>query len=316
MNASTEGKGVVNTTIVVVGPGAIGCLFAAALAEAGHDVRLLDKDPTRAESIARCGVKVDEPQGSRTVRVPVTADARTQGPVDVVCLCVKSYDTASAAACLSDLMGPETAIVSLQNGFGNAERISGQVGPRGVICAVTAHGATCLGAGHVVHAGEGVTTLAARDPAGRGAAERVAAVLSASGLEARVVDDALSLVWSKLAINAAINPVTAVWGVPNGEILDRPELVKVSMAAAEEAQTVATAGGVTLLYADATAAVREACERTKENISSMLQDVRRGKRTEIDDINGAIVKEARTQGIKVPVNEMLVQRVHALTSSA
>ena len=300
---------------VVIGPGAIGCLFAASLAEAGVEVWLLDKDPERAREITGKGLRVDEPGGkSRRVHVPASATPKDVGIADLVCVCVKSYDTRVVRGLLPELLGPDSAVVSLQNGLGNVEELALSVPGDRVVCGATAHGATRLGPGHVLHAGAGVTNLAPIQPGGQDVAQRVASVLSAAGLDARLVDDAQGLLWSKLLINAAINPVTAVWDVRNGAIPGRAELLKVALGASEEGRKVAAAKGVRLLYPDVVAAVTDACWRTRDNMSSMLQDVRRGRRTEIDYINGAIVGEAATLGIDTPVNEMLVQRVRALTA--
>ena len=297
--------------IVVVGPGAIGCLFAASLARAGLDVLLLDKDPARAALIAGRGVTVEATPVAWHAAVPATASHAGIAPADILCVCVKAYDTAEAVRHALPLIGPRTVVVSLQNGLDNATVIASSVRAERVLCAVTAHGATRLEPGRVRHAGSGTTLVGAWRPGDEphALAARFAGILTKAGLAAEATRHTAGLLWSKLAINAAINPVTALWDVPNGALLERPELMELAVQAAGEAERVARAAGITLLFRDAAAEVRGVCRDTAENLSSMLQDVRRGRRTEIDAINGAVVREARTLGVPAPVNEMLVRRV-------
>jgi len=295
--------------IVVVGPGAIGCLFSASLAESGQDVFLLDKDPARARLISRKGIRIDKGKRSRQVRVRAVSDPAGEEPADVVLLCVKSYDTARAMRHARRLIGPRTCVCSFQNGLGNAEQIA-RVVPRGrIVCAATAHGSTHVAPGHVRHAGSGVTTLAPYSRKAFSYAQDLAGILAQAGLDVELTDDPAGMIWSKLIINAAINPVTAVAGVRNGVILERLDLRDLSCRAAREAEQVAKALGITLLYTDAVAETETVCRRTRDNFSSMLQDVRRGKRTEIDAISGAIVARARRLGVPVPVNARLLREV-------
>ncbi|MDI6774158.1 MAG: 2-dehydropantoate 2-reductase [Verrucomicrobiota bacterium] len=295
--------------IVVVGPGAIGCLLSALLAESGEDVILLDKRSARARLISHNGIRLDEGARSRRVSVRAVSDAARIKRADHVFLCVKSYDTAAAVRHARLLVGPDTTLCSFQNGLGNAEIITRAVRPGCAVCASTAHGATTIAPGHVVHAGAGVTMLAPCRGTAASRAEELAALLRRAGLHVRLTGDARSLIWSKLIINAAINPVTAIAGVANGAVLQRPDLRSLSARAAIEAERVARARGVTLLFRDAVAEVEAVCRRTRDNLSSMLQDILRGKRTEIDAINGAIVAEARQSGIPAPVNIRLVESV-------
>ena len=157
-----------------------------------------------------------------------------------------------------------------------------------------------------------MTQVAPVTPAGTEPAARFAALLVQAGMEARTAGDAQSVLWGKLIVNAAINPVSALWDVPNGTVMTRPELRQVAAAAAREAESVARAKGIALLFPDAAAEVADVSMRTRDNISSMLQDIRGGKRTEIDAINGAVLREGAALGMALPVNEMLVRRVREL----
>jgi 2-dehydropantoate 2-reductase len=301
--------------IAIVGPGAIGCLFAARLTEGGQTVWLFDKDSERARRISAEGIRLDDGGATRRIPARVTTDPRAIGEAEIVCLCVKAYDTLAATRAAQALVGPNSGFVSLQNGLGNAEVVSSVIPSGQIICAVTAHGATSRGCGHVVHAGVGVTTVAPFRPQAGRLSEAFAGVLRQAGFEAELAGEAAGMIWSKLIINAAINPVTAIWNTTNGAILERQELKEQCLAAAREAQSVARALGVPLAYDDAGATVLDVCRRTGANVSSMLQDLRRHKRTEVDAINGAIVREARRLRLNTPVNEHLIRQVQALERS-
>lgn len=303
-------------TIVFVGPGAMGCLVAALFKETlrpgTHDVWLLDKNTERAEFINTHGVRIDDKNGARVVRVATTAETAVIGSANLLCLCVKTYDTGPAIRHSLRLVGMDTIVVSLQNGCGNVEQIAEVVENAQIVCGITAHGATKLGEGHVRHAGAGPTWLAPFLAERRELAGRVADLLTKSGMDATVVDDMQSMIWSKLIINSAINPLTAISNVWNGQLLEDPELRKTMRKAASEAAAVARAKGMALMYGDEVEEIEKVCRATSKNISSMLQDVRRGRRTEIDSITGVIVKEAHALGVEVPTNEMLLERVHAI----
>lgn len=292
--------------IAIVGPGAIGCLFGGLLSQAGHVVHMLDRHDGRARTIDSRGLCLD---GQR-IRVHATADPRDIPSPDIVCVCVKTYDTQRAAVRLPPLLRATTMLVSLQNGVGNAEKIADACG-HPVVCAVTAHGATLLADGEVQHAGKGPTSVSPFSPGARPQAEAFVSVLQRAGMDATSVADVRSLLWSKLIVNAAINPVSALEDVPNGAIAERVDLFDRAVQAANEGESVARAARISLLYAAAADEVRTVCRRTRRNVSSMRQDLRRGKCTEVDAINGAIVREGKRLGVPVPVNAGLVTAIHA-----
>jgi 2-dehydropantoate 2-reductase len=304
---------------VIVGPGAIGRLFAGCLHTAGETVALLDHDPERARALDAAGIRIEEPVSRRstlaTLKVPVRDDASDwrvrYGFPSFVVICVKSYDTAAAVRHALPLFGPKTTVVSLQNGMGNVELIRGVTPIERILCAVTGHGATLDETGVVHHAGSGLTTVAPVHSGVHDLAAQFAEMLHRCGIEARPIDDCMGMLWSKLIVNAAINPVTALHNVSNGELLNRAEPLETALAAAREAHAVARAAGVRVRFDDPAAEVRRLCARTRDNLSSMLQDVRRGRPTEIDAINGFVVRQADTAGIDVPVNRQLLGAIAA-----
>jgi len=298
--------------IAVVGPGAIGCLFAGLLVKAGHKVTLLDHRPARARILSRKGITIQTADGARVVRVPATANASKIGVVDIVFMCVKAYDTAAAISRAASAVGPRTIVVSMQNGLGNAEAIARVVDSQQIVCGITGHGVICLGHGRVFHAGAGRTRVAALLPGCRHVAKRVAEVLRDAGLDTTVTEDVNGMLWSKLIVNAAINPLTVILDIPNGQLLNHPVAHSTMLKAAAEATAVAEANGVSLLFRDSKHEVEAICRKTGDNVSSMLQDVRRRHRTEIDSITGAIVRAARKTRLAVPVNRMLLRQVRII----
>lgn len=287
----------------VLGAGALGTLFAHGLAGVdGITVILLARSPGPDWA----GV---EGRG----RIQLLRETNPQEPVDLLIVLVKAYETDGALRWAAGAVGPETVALTLQNGMGNAEALAEAVGAGRVLAGTTSHGATLLEPGQARHGGTGPTRIAAWTPTGAAAevAERVADLLGRAGFVTEVSGDARELLWSKLVVNAAINPLTALLGVPNGELLAIPEARQLMENAAREAGAVAAAVGVRLLE-DPVERVRKVAHATASNRSSMLQDLQRGRRTEILAINGAVVAIGGEVGVATPVNEALTLLVRAV----
>jgi 2-dehydropantoate 2-reductase len=210
---------------------------------------------------------------------------------------VKAWQTERAANQLRDCLADDGLAVTLQNGLGNRETLMQSLGPARVALGVTTAGATLLGPGSVKAGGEGPISIERNQALGP-----LEAALQTAGFDVRVVNDAQSLVWGKLVINAAINPLTALLKVPNGELLERPSAREVMIELARETARVASAEGVELPFEDPVVAAEDVARRTAANQSSMLQDVLRGAPTEIDSICGAVVKYGEIHHISTPVN--------------
>lgn len=296
----------------VVGPGALGCLWAALLARGGHEVTLLDRDPARAAALTRQGLRLETGAGTLDCRIPCTAEAGRIGCVDLVCLCVKAYATALAAPLLPPLVDDRTLVLSLQNGLGNLELLADALRTGCLLGGSTTHGATLLGPGHIRHAGQGLTVVAPWRIADYPRAAALAEVFQRCEIKTTTHENLTAVLWSKLIINAAIGPVAALSGLRNGPLARHAHWGEVLRAAVREGAAVAAAQGIALLYADPVAAVLEVCRRTADNVASMLQDVRRGRRTELDAINGALVRAAERVGVPVPVQRDLMARLFLL----
>lgn len=295
---------------LVVGPGAMGCLFAARLKLSGNEVVLLDNDSQRAKRISEQGISVTGVSGDYSVPVPVIVGDHPFRP-DVILICVKSNHTREAAESTSSFAGPDTMVVTLQNGLGNIETLAAIFGPEKVLGGVTAQGATLLGEGSIRHAGEGETVIGPRERGGD-AARALVSLLKVAGFETRPVDGVEELIWGKLIVNVGINALTAILRIKNGRIATMHGIRQVMENAVGEAVSVAKAKGIHLPYEEPFDRVVAVCEATKDNVSSMLQDVLKGKRTEIEMINGAIAKEGERLRIPTPVNRTLTHLVQGI----
>lgn len=297
--------------IAVIGPGGIGCLFSGLLAESGHDVCLIDRRPDRAALIAREGLIIESNGKAHAVRLDAgafPADAGSPRRVDLIILCVKAHETAGTIPSVIALAAPQTNVLSLQNGLGNLDVFGQTVAKSNLFAGVTNHGATVIGLNHIRHAGAGLTAIGSFNQNHAGA-EMLAKMLSKAGIETSASEDTTGLLWSKLVINAAICPVSVISGLANGEIAGNAQWRSLLCKAAEESGKIAAAKGIKLTFADPAKAVLEVCEKTALNISSMLQDVRRRRKTEIEEINGAVLRASAGLKMEAPVNRMLYEKV-------
>ncbi|MEJ2429610.1 MAG: 2-dehydropantoate 2-reductase [Deltaproteobacteria bacterium] len=303
--------------IAVVGPGAIGCLFAAYLTRAGGRVWLLDHRPERAKVLRERGITVESERTGFHARMKVTATPTEIRSAELFILCVKANNTADAAARLKDSIPPQSHLLTLQNGLGNVERLGEFFGSSQILAGTTSHGATLLEVGRVRHAGYGEIFMGETGGGGSTLAgttklQNLAATFNRAGLEAQVVDDIESVLWRKLVVNVGINALTAILDVPNGELSRIRDCQSLMNGAVREAVEVARHCGIELDVLEEIERVKTVCRSTSANISSMLQDVRRKKKTEIDQLNGVVIEMAARYGITAPVNEVLTAIVRSL----
>lgn len=297
-----------NEPILIVGTGALACLFAARLAAAGNRVRMLGTWPEGLATLTNLGVTlVHEDNSLRSYPVKASTNPVDFSGVRCALVLVKSWQTDRAAAQLFDILAVDGIALTLQNGLGNRERLVNKLGAERVAFGITTGGATLLGPGQVRAGGEGKITIANH--------ERIialVALLSASGFQVETTDNVDALAWGKLVVNAAINPLTALLDAANGELLKRPAARELSATLANEVVAVAAGKNISLPFTDSVKAVEDVIRRTADNQSSMLQDVRRGAPTEIDAINGAVVVAGHEVGVPTPVNEIIWKLVTAL----
>jgi 2-dehydropantoate 2-reductase len=293
--------------ITVFGAGAVGSAVGGLLSKE-HRVTLIARtehvDAIHARGLHLIGA-VDE-----LFHPEARASVEGLGEQDLVLITTKAYDTAAAVQEIVPLVGRGTLVVSLQNGLGNMDILSAAFGPRAVV-GVPFLGATYMGPGQVRLAGLGEIVLGS--PSGRNeGVDLVREVLGGTGMTARSSDDIDAVVWLKAIVNASVNPITALVRRENGFILGSEELLELSGAACREGARAAEANGVALGCDDPFAKVLAVLRTTATNRSSMLQDVLRSKRTEIDQINGALVGQGEAQGVTMPVNRTLWALVRSL----
>jgi len=297
--------------IVIVGAGALGTLLAALLSKTKSDIWILEKDKARANVLSRDGITV-EGLSNFKAQVKATTDHEEIGSADLVIISVKSYNTKEASLCAKPLISDNTAVLTLQNGIGNIEVISEVAGAERVLGGVTNLGATLLGTGKVRYAGKGETTIGRMDGQMPVVTRSVREIFNKAGLDTKISRDIKGVLWSKLIINAGINALTALTRLPNGKLVEFEGTRKLMREASAEAVKVAKRKRIKLIYDDPLAKVEAVCEATSANISSMLQDILKKKRTEIDFINGVIVRHGQELGVPVPVNSMLVDLVKSI----
>ncbi len=296
--------------IAILGVGAMGCLLGGKLsASADNEIFMIGSWKEAVDHIFVNGITIEE-NGQDNVYRPAraTSDSSEVGPCDLVLVAVKSYSTGATVRKHPALFGPDTIALTMQNGVGNVEQIAECIGEDHVMAGTTSHGATVLAPGHVRHAGVGETVIG--EIAG-GCSERLEAVqalLNEAGFVTDLSDNVVGLVWDKLMVNVGINALTGITGLENGKLLERPDLEELMRLAVTEAAAVAEAKGIRL-GPDPVEHARQVAEKTARNRSSMLQDISGGKKTEIETINGAIVREAEALGIEVPVNRVLTRLI-------
>ena len=280
--------------------------MGARLSHAGQAVTLAGTWSAALEAIERHGLRVEVDGGC--IHAPARAlRLDTQGEMphaDFVLVLVKAHRTASVAKPAAEAAAQDGTLATLQNGLGNRQALEAAAGIGRVIVGVTTAGATLLAPGHA--RGHMADTLIGETADGR--AEALASLLRGAGLPARLTRDIDVLLWSKLAVNCAINPLTAIHGVANGALLERPEWRAAMEAAAREVQAVAAAQGIPLENPEERAYA--VAQLTAANRSSMLQDLERGVPTEVDAICGAVVREGARLGIPTPVNAALMDAIH------
>lgn len=291
--------------ILVFGAGAIGSFFGALLSQR-HDVTLIGR-AEHVSAIKSHGLRVSGKTSIIAKPRAATRVPQNEKP-DFVFVTTKSYDTANAMIALGPFA--ERAIfVTLQNGLGNAETIARTA--RRVVAGTTAHGVTFVGPGEIRHAGVGETMLGAWSHVSESDLIRLRDLLADVGIVASVTSDIRTELWSKLVVNASINPIAALAEVPNGRIVRDKRLLGVLEGVCREATAVAKAEGARADEEELRHRTVLVAKRTASNRASMLQDLDRHHRTEIDAITGSIVRAAQRHRIPVPVNEALYALMRA-----
>jgi 2-dehydropantoate 2-reductase len=298
-----------NNHILIVGTGALATLFAARLKQAGYQITMLGTWNAGLEALRTKGARLVGMDGTEHhFEVHATNDPRQSRGIKSALVLVKAWQTERVGRQLQECLADDGLAITLQNGLGNREILAKSLGLNRVALGTTTTGATLLGPGLVREGGQGIISMERHPSLGP-----VIEALTSATFNVQLVDDAQSLIWGKLVINAAINPLTALLRVPNGNLLDSPSAREMMGALANEAARVAAAEKIHLPFSDPVAAAEEVASKTAENHSSMLQDVLRGAPTEIDAICGAVVKVAQKHNLDTPINWACWKLVKGLT---
>ena len=298
---------------VLGGGGAMGGLFGGYLARAGEDVTLVDVSKPAVDAINRDGLQIEERDGSTvTIRVRASSAPDAVGPVDLIVNFVKCYHTEAAIRAAAPMLGEETAILSLQNGWGNADRIASIAGRARVMVGLTYHAGTLIAPGRVKHPGDGMTYMGELDGTASSRLEAAVAAFRKAGIETTPSPQIIEEVWKKLALNVCTLPTAALLRFPAHELNQHEEMRALMRGLLAEVAAVAKAGGIRLDEAERWQAITGLLDRAVGARASMLQDVEANRQTEIDVINGAIVEAGKRHSVATPLNDAMVWMVKSL----
>lgn len=301
--------------IAIIGAGAMGSVFGALLSSAA-DIFFINYDNEHIKEISEKGLIIDRLDKTRSVyHIKIYNDyEKAAQDADAAVIFTKSYDTLKAAEIADSIVKKNGVIITLQNGIGNFEIISKTAGKTRAAAGVTSHGAYMIKPGHVRHAGAGETFIA-YNKENPEVIKKITAVFNEAGIKTSAKENLDSIIWGKLVINAGINALAAILRVKNGVLGNSAECEEIMKNAALEAANVASALNIQLPFDDPLKEIKKVCFNTSDNLSSMLQDILKGKKTEIDSINSAIAKKADELGISAPYNKVLSNIIKAIEES-
>lgn len=295
--------------VAVLGAGAVGCFYGGMLARAGHRVTLIGR-PQHVQVFEAQGLRMQTLAFDETVKLHASTEASAVAGADLVLFAVKSPDTETAGAQMREHLKPGALVLCLQNGVDNAERLRAVLTGVQVAAAVVYVATEMAGPGHLRHHGRGELVI---EPST--ASERVAQALAAAGVPTEISDNVRGALWAKLILNCAYNALSAVGRIAYGELVQQPGVKDTMRDVVAECRAVAAADGVTL-PGDVDAAVRRIAETMPSQYSSTAQDLMRGKPSEIDHLNGHVVRRGEALGVPTPANRVLwavVKLVEAAT---
>jgi len=304
--------------IVILGAGAVGRLFGVFLGRGGHQVVLVDPNQEVVAAMNSKGIgfmEADAFDPDAVSYVPTTAVSHASeiDRCDLVLLAVKSFDTLSAIQAAQHLVSANSPVVTLQTGLGNIEVLERVVARQNIIGGFTFMAATALGPGVVRQGGAGKTYLGELDGTTSERLTTVSTMFTESGLECTPVHRITGRLWSKVIVFSAINALSSILQVKNGQLLDDMESLTLLKRLVDEGRRVAEAQAVDLVFHDLYQLLFDGCQRTGQNLSSMLQDILAGKQTEIDAQCGALVRLGEQEGVATPTQQTMLELVHLIS---
>lgn len=289
--------------IAVVGAGAMGMLFGGRLAKAGNEVTMIDVVPAVLSAINADGIVLEDDEGKQYVSVAAMRGEELSEPQDLVILFTKTLYSRSALESAKNYIGTSTAVLTLQNGLGNVELINEYVGMGQILVGVTNYASDVTGVGKIRTQGSGYVRMMSASGEMSESVAQVNNALCDAGFNSEVREDVFAAIWEKVGFNAALNSTTALCRVPVGGVGDVKEGRLIAFEIARETAAVAQAYGVKADAEKMIESIGYAFEHHRDHYTSMAQDVQNQRKTEVDFINGQIVKRAREKGIEVPFVE-------------
>ncbi len=297
--------------IGIVGPGAMGCLFAYYFNKAGINVALLGKDKEAVFEL-REGIDLIIADETERFYTNISNDPAILKGCETIFIFVKTYDTEEALREIADVLDKESVVVTLQNGIGNKDIIAKFIEEKQIVYGSTSYGATRINSNTIRLGGTGTNIIGGINPA---VVQAVEGILKRAGLEVSVTDEPDIAVWKKAIINAGINPLGALLNIPNGAIINNDFSKRIQEQIVMEAVNVARSVGVVFDINEMVEVTRTVCEKTSGNLCSMLQDRKANRRTEIDSINGIIIEQGRKNSIPVQYNDSVYCLIKAMELS-
>ena len=300
--------------IAVIGAGAMGSVIGGLLARTGNDVTLIETRREAVDAIKQNGLRIDDKAGpGETIRVRITDQPVEVGAVELALVFVKCYHTEAAVRNALPCIGPQTAVLSLQNGWGNGPRIAAIVGEEKLLLGVCYHSASVLGPAHVLHSGQGKTFIGEWDGRMSERLADLAGVFTRAGIEVTPTTQVLEEIWSKLALNVCTLPNSALLRLCAPQLVQHPPMLDLMRALLREAVAVANAQNIDLDFDERWEAITGLLKRLAPTAKgSMLQDVEKQRPTEIDVINGAVIEAGKRLNIPTPYNQAMVWMIKAL----
>ncbi|MEX0959349.1 MAG: ketopantoate reductase family protein [Burkholderiales bacterium] len=300
--------------IYMIGAGAMGGVYGGLLARAGRDVTLVDPREEHVATIRRDGLTVEGVRGTHVVKVPAHTSHADLPPGELAIVFTDANATREAARAAAQLLKPDGFALTLQNGIGNVEALVADLGQPRVIAGVSMNSAANPAPGRVAYTNAGMTSVGELNGAETTRIRQVADMLNEAGIQTELVSDPMAYIWGKFVLNCGINALTAVTGLRSGEMYRTPEVNALQDRVIDEVLEVVARKGVKLSESDPRRKIKDHC-KVRYNKPSMMQHIEQGRRTEIDALNGALVREAKALGIAVPHNETIVAIVKGLERS-
>ena len=298
----------------MIGAGAMGGVYGGMLKRAGYDVTLIDPREDHIRKIQSDGITIEGVRGTHVIRLPAQSNHAGLPPADLAIIFTDSNSTREAAKAAKQLLKPDGFALTLQNGIGNVEALIDELGKQRVIAGVSMNSAANPAAGRSAYTNVGMTSIGELDGRDTARVKQVAEMLNKAEIPTEIIPDPMNWIWGKFVLNCGVNALAAITGLRGGEIYRTPEVSVLQDRVIDEIMAVVERKNVKLPESDPRKKIKDHC-RIRYNRPSMMQHIDQGRRTEIDSLNGALVREAKALGIATPYNEAVVAVVKGLEKS-